>query len=510
MSRSYFDVIFLGAELAPLTCAALLAKRGFRVLVLGQRDVPPNYQAGPFTLPRRVTDCVGAQSPVMQRVLSELGLTQSFRRIASVPSTAFQVAFANHRLSISRDPERLGIELQREFPEVRRPIEDFHRQAAELSTRLDTALSEDMVWPPETLLERRQLSRTRQKSGLPRTSETRDALAEFPDGHPFRFVTLAPAFFAGAAPTDGGATLGAMHLYNNLFSRNVWLNGGLSALRTLLLDRIRSHSGQIRLDDRASAITLQQGRATGVSLFGSGDELSGGSVVVGCDVDAAQRLLPERGNFEELFERIGEPQPRHHQYTLNLVIRREGVPAGLDKDLFFIGDSGLQSGPQHAMRLQRHDVSETHTLLSVETLLSAAQLNAQPEYLRGMRARIRRVLRDLIPFLDRHLELLDSPHDGLPPEVHTDRFEVRSERLGRRGPDTMKVTYAYPVTNALHLCAVPNRGPLKNLLFCNSQVVPGLGLEGELLAGCSTARVIRKSDRSREWMRRGLWTKLKL
>ena len=34
--RSYYDVVFIGMGFEPLLAAALLAKRGFRVLLLGQ------------------------------------------------------------------------------------------------------------------------------------------------------------------------------------------------------------------------------------------------------------------------------------------------------------------------------------------------------------------------------------------------------------------------------------------------------------------------------------------
>lgn len=510
MSRSYFDVIFLGAELAPLTCAALLAKRGFRVLVLGQGDVPPHYRIGPFSLPRRATSCVGAQSPVMRRILAELGLSQSFRRIASTPSTAFQVALPQHRLDISPDRERLGAEIQREFPEVRRPIEDFHHQAAQLSSRLDEALAESMVWPPETMLERRALSRVRQRAQLPRTGEEPDVLAEFPEGHPFRRVTLAPAYFEGAAAGDSRATLGAMHLYNNLYSRNVILRDGLSSLRSLLIDRIHGHSGEVQLDERATAILLKRNRVHGVSLFGSGVELSAGFVASGIDISAMLRLLPERSMFEELFERSGEPQIRNYRYAINFVVRREGVPQGLQRDLFYIGSGGLRSGPENALHVQRHDISDTHTLISAETLLSAAQVHSQPEYLASMRGRVQHTLRDIIPFMDRHLVLVDSPHDEHPPELHEEGLTLRTEHLGRRGPSTLPVTFTFPVRRALNLCALPTRGPIKNLLLCNGQVIPGLGLEGELLSACSTASVISKTDSSREWMRRGLWTKIEI
>lgn len=74
----------------------------------------------------------------------------------------------------------------------------------------------------------------------------------------------------------------------------------------------------------------------------------------------------------------------------------------------------------------------------------------------------------------------------------------------------MEPLHGYPVKGALGVCAMPVRLPVRRLLLCNPQVVPGLGLEGTLLSAWSTARVITRTDRKKEWMRRGLWTKVEL
>jgi hypothetical protein len=74
----------------------------------------------------------------------------------------------------------------------------------------------------------------------------------------------------------------------------------------------------------------------------------------------------------------------------------------------------------------------------------------------------------------------------------------------------MRVVHAFPVTTALSVCAMPVKTPLRGLLLCNQQVAPGLGLEGELLAAVSAAKIVRRSDRSRDWMRRRLWTKVEI
>ena len=74
----------------------------------------------------------------------------------------------------------------------------------------------------------------------------------------------------------------------------------------------------------------------------------------------------------------------------------------------------------------------------------------------------------------------------------------------------MRPVYGYPVTTSLGVCSLPVRAPIKRLVICNDQVVPGLGLEGRFLAAWSAARVISRSDKKKEWMRRGRWGKLEL
>ena len=73
----------------------------------------------------------------------------------------------------------------------------------------------------------------------------------------------------------------------------------------------------------------------------------------------------------------------------------------------------------------------------------------------------------------------------------------------------MPVVYAFPRTRIHGTCALPVRTPIKRLLICNEQVVPGLGLEGSFLASWSAARTVTRSL-NRDWMNRGRWTKVDL
>jgi hypothetical protein len=80
----------------------------------------------------------------------------------------------------------------------------------------------------------------------------------------------------------------------------------------------------------------------------------------------------------------------------------------------------------------------------------------------AVRARLARALDAALPFHERHLVHRAEP----PPAAHLLRFEA-SASLGASG--------------------LPVRGPWKNAFLASGEVLPGLGLEGELFAGLQAA-----------------------
>ena len=507
MSSRYYDVVVLGSELAPLTCAALLAKRGFRVLVLGQDEPNPSYTLGPFSLPRRMFHGAFGQTPVSQRVFSELGLGPGLRRLSPAIDPAFQIAVPGHRFDVTQCDSELQRTIEREFPEVRRSIDDFHRRVDQVMQDVDVLLERDLVLPPETFIERQRFGRARRKLARPRAGSEDDILAEFPDDHPFRSVASLPARFEGGIDPGQFSPLRLLRLYGNCRRGGLLFNGGMAVFRDLLVQKLRAHSGQLRLEERADEIMISRAEAMGLRLAHSGDEITCGFVVLGLDVNRLPHWLPDRSVLEGLFERVGEPMVRHYRYTLNIVMRRAGMPAGLSANLYFQSERP-SSGSGRELHICTQVLDPDHTLICIETLLPARKVEDDPEFTPRVRAECMDSLRELIPFLDQHTVLVDSPHDGRPPDG--EHKKLSPTQLVRRGTSTMPAVYSYPLLTNLGLCALPIRTPIKRLLLCNTQLVPGLGSEGQLLAACSTARVITWADRRRSWMRRRLWAKVEM
>ena len=65
MSTSFYDVVVLGSDLAATVGGAVLAHRGFRVLMAGV-PVEERYTIGPYSLPRAPLAFVGIEGPDAQ------------------------------------------------------------------------------------------------------------------------------------------------------------------------------------------------------------------------------------------------------------------------------------------------------------------------------------------------------------------------------------------------------------------------------------------------------------
>jgi hypothetical protein len=509
VTSSHFDVVVLGADLAPLTCAALLAKRGFRVLVLGQGRPPPAYRLGAFQLPRRPCVYTAHGTPIAERVLAELGLHPSVRRVTSTVDPALQVALPDHRFDVAQDTATLDREIEREFPRVKRPALDLFTRVEELSGAIDTLFARDMAWPPDSVWDRRMTARASAHLPFERDTTGPDLLHEFPEEHPFRAVALACHVFLSDAETSPPPALGVARLLAR--ARNApHLDGGYHALATLLRERLIAHGGTLG-DERAQAVVVRRGAAVAVALAGSDDEVSADFIVSGVDLDALLRLVPDRSPFEELFDRYGEPRVRRYRYTLNALVPTARLPEAWRARVFRLAahratDTRGVPTTDDACHLQRSVLNERLELITIETLLPSGRVENEHGYLESMRERLLHALEDVAPFTRERCVAVDSPCDGRPPDAFERGFDVSLERSERRGPETMTAVHDFPVVSQHGLCALPVRSPIRRLLLCNAQVLPSLGMEGQWLAAATTARIITRSDRSRAWMRRRPWS----
>ena len=114
VSTSFYDVVVLGSDLAATVGGAVLAHRGFRVLVAGV-PAEERYTIGPYSLPRSPLAFVGVETPTLKRIVGELNLVQLLRRRLEPNRPAYQLLLPDLRIDVGDD---LGRELSRELPDA--------------------------------------------------------------------------------------------------------------------------------------------------------------------------------------------------------------------------------------------------------------------------------------------------------------------------------------------------------------------------------------------------------
>ena len=511
MSKHY-DVVVLGASLGALSTAALLARRSWRVLVLGQGYRPSRYSFDGLELARRPFTFLAAASPAWKRVLVELAQTQAFRRQVHAPDPMFQVLDGKVRISLPSDREVLVREVLREFPEVRRVVDELYAELARANAATDAAFEHDVVWSPGTFWERRETARA--AAVLPyRRDQGKDLLAEFPEGHPFRSIATVPASFA----SDVGeplSTLSLARLFGAWAHGLVLLGRGEEDLTDFLVDRVRAHGGEVLLGGRASEVLVHSGRVTGVHI--DGDEEVTGAQFLATDMPSAD-LLYLASQYRPP-RRIIDARPglevASQRFVTSIAVSDAGIPAPLATESFLLPGSDAEP-VVHVQRLPQAGAFPATTLLVAETLVSTGEPFDRHQRER-MRAFILATIERYFPYVESHYLLVDSPHDGLPLWDYRSGARQPVSRADLRGggaslePEPMRPVFRVTGGTDSAFVGEPLRYPLTNAFGVGSSILPGLGQEGELLAAWGSARIITRTNRQKEKMRREMWSKVEL
>jgi len=109
VTSRHYDVIVLGRSLGALAAAAVLARRDFRVLLLGQGQHGQTYRFEEHVLCRRSFTLLAGSSPTWRRILHELAQSPQFRRRATPLDPMFVVLSEERRIAKFKLPERLEV-----------------------------------------------------------------------------------------------------------------------------------------------------------------------------------------------------------------------------------------------------------------------------------------------------------------------------------------------------------------------------------------------------------------
>lgn len=263
------DVLVLGSGLAGLVFAALMARRGSRVIVLEAHDRPGGF-GHTFTLAGRyhfnaqlhyVWGC-GPGEPVHQ-VLTHLGLAEQLPFDRLDPLGFDRMRMPGYALDIPADPALLQERLVTIFPDAQRAIAAFLALVEETRrdlgawTRMDSRTGWLGQLPSLLRLARRQrltLQQAFDHCGLPTPAQTLLAL-QWPD---FMLPPAQLSFLAWVALFTG-------------YQGGAWVpRHQFSAVVNALVEVITTHGGQLLTRCPVQAFVLEGRRPVAV-LAGRGD-----------------------------------------------------------------------------------------------------------------------------------------------------------------------------------------------------------------------------------------------
>ncbi len=397
-------------------------------------------------------------------------------------------------------------------------VDELYRTIADVNGATDAAFERDAVWPPGTLWERLETSQAAAALPFERGERAPELFAKFPSGHPFREIVAIPAQFGShlAASLSELPALSLARLHGAWARGVVALKGGEQELSAFLIERIEAHGGVCLLDRRAQSLVVRNGSAAGVVLDGD-DEVTGASAVI---TDQWGESLAELSGGDGVTRAAQREWPRltpeTGRFIVTMVVRREALPEPLPEEVFIAPPGSPRDPRRPVLHLQsvlpapRADGApdENEALLVAECLVPT---RGALTLLEARRAVVE-VLKSELVFLDDHLLVLDSPHDGLPLEDRTTGTVREIDRLhlvgAAPGAEPMERQYAVDPPGYRGLSGEPLRGPIPGTFLVGPTVLPALGQEGELMAAWSVARLITRRDRTRQRMRQKLWSKL--
>ncbi len=280
-----YDVAIIGAGIGGLTCAALLAKQGYKVLVMEQQSQVGGYcrslRRGDYAFSAGVTGISGVWSngPV-QRMLTELGVSTEGRFVRH--SRAY--VHKGQILNVGPVIQSITESLAGAYPEEKEHIDTFYREAAEAFHQLHEYSSQFDAPLPDHLVVR--LMGDEAAANLPRKypalydwldKTLKQKLDEHFENESLKALVGSSSGQNGTKPEATPGLRALIGCIGPQLEGSHFPAGGPSALAETLAAAVESYGGTILLNYRADRILTEKRQVRGIR---SGEELYQAHVVV--------------------------------------------------------------------------------------------------------------------------------------------------------------------------------------------------------------------------------------
>ena len=476
-SRHIYDVIVVGGQLGGAVTAALLAKRGHRVLLVEHDGIGPTYEHEGWLLPYFPSVIPPLKTmPAAEEVFTELGLTTTIQRGIRVHQPDLQLILPRHRLDLHHEEPRRLADLKREFGNTGESVARAITAAAAAHEGTDAFFRTAEDLPPLGLFESMALKkRIRAVPGL-------EAPAALGDDDPASYLLRQFASFLTYA--DGAQGLALVRPLSQVLKGASRFAGGVEGLRDALFKRIGELGGDVIASAGTGSVveclSFDGNELVGIKVVQSETLYRASCVVAAMDAAALRRLLPEKKRQRALVVQLDLSNVHRFLFTVNWVIPEERLPRGIGELLVLdagseLGAMLIQLGP--ARKAGAKGDEEALRTVTAGAYVPANARELGDAHLEGIAHRMGDVLADLMPFSRETAKLVSSPQ--------LDATGIRGSRL------LPHPLYGLEGERILGVSGLAPKTPLKNLYLAGREVLPGLGVEGEFLAGQRAAGLVQ-------------------
>lgn len=467
VKRAY-DVCVLGTQLGGVAAGALLARRGFRVLLVDADGRGTGYEEGGWRLPWGPALVPSPRAlPSAQLVLAELGLASEAGRMFEPSRSPLQVLLPRHRLDLPVSRSDRTSELRREWPVDANRLEGSLEAVRALFDREQRFLAGNPPLPAHGLRARWRLHRAKRlvPGGAGRGAMPLADLGDHPLAAALRSAWPFLSSLDGEpSPLGLSRTLGAA------LQGTLRMAGGEASVAAVLRRRIAESRGEFLGGEGepapATILELDGRRLTALCVKGADSMYTARAFVFAGDPGSLRAMVGQVGRIESYLAGV---VPWGRIFSMNWVVRAEALPSPLGDVALAIAPKGfpvlLQVVPASRAGAKGHEASSTEKVLTA----GMAVANGTPPA--DAAARLRSAVAEFLPYLD--------------------RATLHESAAGERGAAAgFHPLFAARPDRALGVGGAPSASPVPNLFLAGREVLPGLGFEGQFQAAWQAAHAV--------------------
>lgn len=289
-----YDTIVIGSGMGGMTCAAMLATMGERVLVLEQHYVPGGF-THTFNRPGYTWDVgVHAVGEVTEHTMTGRllhKLTRGGLTWASLGDVYDEFVFPDDfRIDFPNSPTAFRANLLAAFPNEGPAIDGYFDEVRQVAAAMKgyylSRAAPKVVGPIARAVMARKARTHLQRN-------TAEVLASLTSNERLRSVLASQWGYYGSVPSRSSFAIQAL-VTKHFLHGGYYPVGGSDQIAKALLQTVADAGGWTRISTDVETILVERGKAVGVRLKKSGEELRAPRVVSAAGImSTVTRLLPE-------------------------------------------------------------------------------------------------------------------------------------------------------------------------------------------------------------------------